>query len=150
LCIALDSYFAYVTDNTKDEVVRLAKDGTSFLVVAKASPTPWGIAVDDARVYWPNACGPDCGYVSAVGKDGSNPVTLASKLNSPMGIAVDSSSVYWIEYYEANAKLRKIAKGGGAVTTLASDLGQTSYTPVVDDSCAYWASTLGGVMRTAK
>jgi hypothetical protein len=41
-----------VTDNTYEQMLKIPKAGGPMAVIAKAGPTPWGIAVDGSCVYW--------------------------------------------------------------------------------------------------
>lgn len=64
----------------------------------------YGIAVDDASVYWSNKTD---GTIVKVPIEGGNIVTLASGQISPQGVAVDASSVYWSN---GSGEIMKVAK----------------------------------------
>jgi hypothetical protein len=107
--------------------------GERFLV--QPTPVPLGsdpsgpewIAVDSSYVYWTDSGG----MVMKATLDGATVTTLASGLLGPQGIAIDAANVYWAD----SAGVKKIAKGGGAITTLGA--GIASFV-AVDSSSVYW------------
>jgi hypothetical protein len=105
-----------------------------------SSPTPYAVAADTTSVYWTNNYGTIPGTVMRLPLDGGAPVTLASG-QDPRAIAVDATSVYWTDHH-MNAVM-KVARGGGAATTLAS--GQASPAGIaVDATSVYWTDSAGG------
>jgi hypothetical protein len=105
---------------------------------------PIALAVDETTVYWTDARGD----LSSAPKSGGPATVLAIGVDLPAstevaywpaGIAVDGSHVYWSDCpLGAPARLRSVAKGGGPVTTLASDAGGCFSGLTIDATHAYW------------
>ena len=60
----------------------------------------------------------DNGNIASVPIGGGAETTLAASVGAGSGFAVDGTSIYWTDYY--GASVRKVAKGGGAVTVLST------------------------------
>jgi uncharacterized protein YegL len=80
-------------------------------------------------------CG-DCGANGTCDTRGKCLMTLATGQNSPWRIAVDSTSVYFLS--AGAGSVRKVPKGGGSVTDLAT--GQSPYGLALDTSYVYWTN----------
>ncbi len=92
------------------------------VVLASGLDSPHDLAIDDTWVYFIEDDS-DEGTVKKVPKSGGNVVTLATLCKEPMALTVDGSNVYWLERNNgSNGRLRKVSKGGGAVTDLSTDL----------------------------
>jgi hypothetical protein len=108
---------------------KVAKTGGSPVTLFASGYGAVGIAVDSATVYFG-----DGANVRSIPRNGGNSTILAPY--NPSGIAIDSTNVYWTDY--TAGAIRKIAKGGGTVTTLAT--GTTSPSGIATDGInVYWA-----------
>lgn len=75
---------------------------------------PWGIAIDDAYVYWTNE---GSNTVMRAAKTGGAPATIAKDQAEPHRILVDSTTVLW---HNANFANSQTADGGAAVFEITS------------------------------
>jgi hypothetical protein len=75
---------------------------------------PWGIAVDDAYVYWTNE---GTNTVMRAAKTGGAPTMIAKDQAEPHRILVDSTSVVW---HNANFANSQTADGGASVFEITS------------------------------
>jgi hypothetical protein len=93
----------------------------------------WGIALDDAYVYWTAMVdGVSSGVVESVPKAGGTVSTLAAAQFRPWGIAVDDAAVFWVVQGApahsngtglAPGAVQAITKGGGgSPRVLAADV----------------------------
>jgi hypothetical protein len=106
-------------------------------IIAQGEAHPHAITCDvnGANVYWvdygdPNSATPT-GFVKQAPKTGSStPITLSMSEDKPWDVAVDDTHVYWTNL-DNPGTVKMAPKGGGAVTTLAENLG-TPYGIAVD------------------
>jgi hypothetical protein len=82
---------------------------------ASAQPSPRSLAVDATTVFWTN----DDGTVVKLdkGAPGTTPTVLAAGQHSPLSLALDAEYAYWAS--PGDGAIRRVAKGGGAVETIA-------------------------------
>jgi hypothetical protein len=122
-----------------------------------------GLAVDSSGIYWAE-CGNGWSANGSIRKLGgvpvdnpillslTAPVTLATTLAVSQGLAIDGSSVYWVQIDYANglaSSVAKVAKSGGGVTILASNLGEL-HGMAVDSTNAYFGIWNDYVYRVPK
>ncbi|WP_433933939.1 hypothetical protein AB3662_05820 [Sorangium cellulosum] len=109
--------------NFEGEVVRASLDGARRDVIFQDldAPGPYGIALDERRVYWTNRIQ---GTVNVLPRDAppgsacrSGACTLATGQLNPGAIAVDGDAIYWIN--EGSPVVGSTGKADGAVVRLA-------------------------------
>ena len=94
-------------------------DGRCLITLASNLEQPYGVAVDDANVYWTTNVAAT-GVVMKVPRGGGTPVILASGLDFPHTIAVDATSVYWTNSIPGTGAVMKVAIAGGTPQVLAA------------------------------
>lgn len=138
--------------------------GAPEVVLEEATPRIYTLAFDSQRVYWvtqaflPKCNRPDPGtgtcerrfLKSASLHDGQTRV-LAVVDSLPADLEVDDTHVYWATFDYPSARLQRVAKRGGKVVTLASDLGVVEGI-ALDEHSIYFANYAeqGRVGRVAK
>lgn len=131
---------------------------TSALVATVPDPNNYDIhklALDDTHVYWTGGS-LSGGVIQRVPKAGGVVETLANTadgIENARGITVDDTHVYWTEL--AEGRMRRVAKGGGAITDYAVDQGSYQGGAIaVNNSHIFWSDTTGGydgrIRRIAK
>ena len=110
------------------------------MTLAAGLSSPAFLAVDAQFVYWldEGTYGGMDGAVKKVPICGGAVVTLVASLPSPGAMATDATDVYWANGTGAARALLKVAKTGGAVTTLTTEADATAL--AVGGGYAYWAS----------
>jgi hypothetical protein len=128
----------------------------AFQPLVSGLNAPAAIAIDATHLYWAEQGSFDAafnyshdGAVKRVPLAGGAVEVLASGLEDPYAIALDAGNVYWAEYGSfapfVGAAVKKKAKAGGAVTTLATQSGYgVGPQMAVDSSRVYWANTWDG------
>lgn len=124
------------------EVRRVAKTGGALTTLAKVP----GVSGGDLRM----AIDADALYVTTrhavvrVPKAGGSSATLAETQRATQELAADDTHVYWFEERSAPNQpryLNRVAKTGGAVTTLYSqDSLDSTVRPVLDDASIYYVA----------
>ena len=94
-----DNHFLYWTEmgeGTKDagSVRRVSVSGGPVEVLASGLERPWGIAADDATIYWAENSD-RAGSINKRAKAGGPVYEIANGQRSPVHLAVDASNVYW-------------------------------------------------------
>ena len=102
-----------------------------------------GSGCDYQAVANGTSCGANkqCQNGNCVTVDG--PETLADKLDSPHDLAIDDSFVYFVEDDSTQGTVKKVAKTGGVVTTLATNLAEP-LAIAADDNNVYWLERNNG------
>lgn len=83
-------------------------------IFASSQAKPWGVAVDDAYVYWTNE---GDNTVMRAAKAGGAPMVIATGQYEPHHILVDSANVIW---HNVNLLDRQSGPGGSEVLELAT------------------------------
>ena len=130
-------------------VVTVPLCGGAPRTIASGRNGPSGIALDGLGVFWgetgsgsPDAAAPG-GVVSAplgAASDSDGPMVIASAEWASGFVALDAANVYWAN----DTALVKVPRGGGVVTTLATQTGVGHI--AVDSTTLYWAALEAGVM----
>lgn len=122
----------------------IPRTGGTPTTLAAAGPGN-SLAVDSTNIFWVDTSG---GVMKAALTGG--PTTSIAQVsifngNSADRLVLDSTSVYWTEYDTTAGKIRKVAKTGGAVATLASNLA-LPLGIAVDATDVYW-STINTIQK---
>ena len=156
---------AAASDGTR--IYWVAGDAVMSAPIAGGAPTtaasnlayPAAVAVDATHVFWVDAGG----AVMKAPKAGGAAVTIVSgvaTIGTAMGMAVDDTDIYWtravtkISSNQVLGSVMKVAKTGGAPTTIAADqespwsIALTKDT-VVWTNYAMWTSGSMGAIRKA-
>ena len=146
--IAVDGTHVYWSDDSVDEIRKIALDGSDgqvFTTLASGLNNPGHIVLDSTHVYWIEETG---GVLRKVPKEGGTIVTLLTGLTNPHGLTVDDTHAYWTEGVliptglEPPGAIKKITKDGGVAVTVVSGLNGPSDL-IVDTVSVYWTETLG-------
>jgi hypothetical protein len=141
--LAVDSAFAYWSEDLAAQLVKAPLDGGAPTAVASA-PGAFEFALSDSAVYW---LGPQ-GLMTAP-KTGGAAVTLASGF-IPLptdGLAVNGSAVFFTSGPPAGQPgVSEVAVDGGATTLVAPTPPAVGGGPVaLDTTRVYWADMSGSV-----
>jgi hypothetical protein len=146
----------YEADQYFHRISKVATGSTTPVELARATYVT-SLAVDSTHVYWldetqPNpaiGCGRFAGEAHKVSKAGGADITLTVGINCPLGLAVDGTSLYYSNWAQTDGgnPVVKLSKYGGFPQVIGRTSGMQI---VVDASYAYWISTAGDLVRTAK
>lgn len=110
-------------------------------IVATGQTKTWGVAVDDANIYWTD-CGTNPtaqdGRVMRMSKSTGQMIALASNQSCPTSIALDATNVYWLGGATSARTISRVAKDGGALSVLVRDVDIRAL--AVDGVALYWTS----------
>jgi hypothetical protein len=135
--ITTDATHVYWTNEGRGafgSVARVGLGGGAVETLATGRSDPAGILVDANRIYWGDR---PVGLLT-VPIAGGAVVTLYT--GEVQGVAMDDANVYWGEATGVDGKIRKLAKMGGAVTTVASGA-DSPRAVAVDETDLYWCSS---------
>jgi sugar lactone lactonase YvrE len=132
-------------------------DGSNPIALATGVDPVYGLTIDSTNVYFTAGL---AGSVYSVPIGGGTVKLLAGTESNPSAIVADGTSLYWL----ATSTVRKMAKTGGAITTLATCNGNlAALSPycgdfrflVLDANYVYWTdsgtqSGYGAVFRVSK
>lgn len=136
-------FFTNSVTNVVGECVTVPCNDTPG-IVASAQANPYGIAADEARVYWTNR---GDGTVRSAGRGPtSSVVTVAGGQSAPGGIAVDETDLYWANQGGSIMKMSKTGTSPQAIAT-GQDAPESL---VLDAASVYWVNAGGSVMKLAK
>jgi hypothetical protein len=115
-------------------ILSVPKTGGVVSVLASGAESPFALALDEEHVYWAAAGILDFsegelqpgGKIERVRKDGSERRVLAGSLSAPLALVLDGNDVYYGESGltsgDSSIGLFRVAKTGGAVTTIRGDV----------------------------
>lgn len=135
--IAIDDDSVYWgTDDTGETILHaIKKDGSGMRDVGHVSGAfVYELLADGTRLYGTSASG-----IVAFDKATGAMTTVIATSGAPINanLAQDATSLYWSD--RGDSTIKKIAKTGGAVTTLASNQPLPGRLAVADDGSVYWA-----------
>lgn len=145
--VAIDEDCVYWSDGTS--VFACAKQNCPSSTVALATSSNggvYGLAVDDASVYWGTTTGD---AVMKVDKFGGTPVVLASS-RYPYQLVVDATNVYWTGTDPlGHGTVMKVPKTGGVPVQLAIEADAGTYGVAVSGDKVYFLTGAGKIMRVS-
>jgi hypothetical protein len=150
--MVVDPAYVYWTDG-KSKVQRVAIAGGAVIDLAVGQAKPWGIATDQAYVYWSANLG---SAIMRTLKDGSGTPELvaATPTASPGDIALDAANVYWVNQTNPPSNTGRnvwMAPKSGGMGTLAKTIQNGNFvTDMVSNSTDIWVSTFGGDIAAVK
>ena len=158
--MAVDSTSVYFTaegsiNGGNGAVVKAPLDGGAPITLASGQDLPFGVAVDALNVYWTDE---DDGTVRMLPLDGGPAATLASGQPLPTHIAVSAAGAYWVDYgacgpiddagdIGCSGSVMTAPLGGGAPTTLASELTYPDRIAVDSANAYFTTGPSGSVMK---
>ncbi|MGO9835165.1 MAG: hypothetical protein ACLP1X_13210 [Polyangiaceae bacterium] len=153
--VATDGQRVYFT--ATDGLLRgVSVDGSAPFAIGQANPGgSWGVAVDDASVYW-SETDPADGSIDLASKASLAPVGIAAGQYYPGSIATDGTNAYWIATTEDAGAATVV---GCTVASCVPALLGSGYTYAVaivaDKDAIYWTdngstSNNGSIWKLAK
>jgi hypothetical protein len=118
------------------QIMKVAIGGGTPVTLATKQDQPWGIAVDQANVYWTNN---DGGNTLQLSLGGGTPITLGTGSGLPHGIALDATTVYW----GPRGEIIAAPIGGGSSANLATGGSANAWNLVVTATEVYWVDPTG-------
>ena len=142
--IAVGGGNVYWTNSGDGTVMTLpAIGGATPTTLATTQSTPMSIALDAAHAYWVDSAAGTVMQCALAGCGGA-PGALATGQGTPWGVAVDMTSAYWTA--GSNVE-RSLLVDAGAVPVGTDP--KTAYPIAVDGINAYWADSVGSVLKCA-
>lgn len=139
--IAVDSSNVYFIENGNSTLSKVAKTGGAVTALVSGSIATDVIAVDGSGLYYfaPSQ------VIYKASLAGGSAAALENIIDKGPSIVIDSTSVYW-----GFTALRRVAVGGGTVTTYAAPIGRVG-TLAVDASSLYYVNlSLDGSAATGQ
>jgi sugar lactone lactonase YvrE len=119
--IAIEHGEAYFNDYFSGRILAAPISGGPARVILTGLDRPYGIAVENGWVFWTQSHGNPGGVSGAVyAFDGQTKRALSTTESSPAEIVVGAQDLYWVN--REGGSVRRVARGGGTPTTLASGL----------------------------
>ena len=119
------------------------------IVLVSGEPSPYGLALDDTRVYWTQNV--DGGSVRSIDKSGdaSTLVTVVPGLPDPEFVAVDETNVY---VTNQGGPVMRAPKTGAASATVLTPSYAGLHDLALDDTVVYYSDrdTSGGIYSVPK
>jgi hypothetical protein len=132
----------------EDGAIRAVGSGGTIVTMASGQRGPRGLAVDGDHVYWGNYYDATVMRVARRGGGGAPElvarVAVSPVAGRPSDVAIDERFVYWTDVGGEGSEygdgaLRRIAKAGGEVETLARGQAQAGFL-VVEGTQATWTN----------
>jgi hypothetical protein len=155
--LATDPTFVYFTDFRAGFTRRVPLDGGASVALANGMiPGSYGIAVNDAGIFWASETSSADGTIFRIAAsafvNNADPTVFASPFKQPAGVAIDDNYVYWV-----NAGTTSDTMDGSVMACPLSQalcpnpivLATTQHNPVrikVDADAVYW--TADGISTT--
>jgi hypothetical protein len=125
----------YYADQGVPAILSVARDGGSAPVVV-ADGVAGPLKHHAGYLYWTAVVSQNAVAIFRVPVDGGEPQTVFAGEYGLLAFDVDDEHVYWAN--QARGWIKRVPVGGGPVTLLIQDIGQTNMLAVDDDSI-YWA-----------
>jgi len=107
----VDGGYVYWADRSST-VSRVAIAGGAPAPIRQQQAVPWGLAADDAYIYWSTQLG---GAIWRGAKDGSGNPEIVVRATEPRDIAIFRDNLYWIDTAAVNVWVVPKAGGVGSV-----------------------------------
>jgi hypothetical protein len=144
--IAIDGANIYFTDTVNWEVDKVDKQSLVRTPIYQGGFGEFGIAVDDASVYWtePSPAIAKCA-ITGCSNIPTYLVAPDANIGTPRLLAIDDSYIYWGEDY--SKQVNRIPKGGGPTLTLWESDATTPNGLDTDGVFVYFAADDGIVRK---
>lgn len=112
----------------------------------------YSMSHEAGRLFYSTGCAGNCGHIRALSAGGGVPESLTGIVDNPLNMALDGEYVYWA-WQDNDSTLyggvRKVAKSGGQAWI---DVAQSTPSIMlrVDETCAYWMTLEGEILRAHK
>jgi hypothetical protein len=143
--LAVDDDALFVASYREGTIRKLAKGGGAVTVVASGLHKPLGLAADADHLF---VASEKDGTVLTLPRSGGTPVVLAGNQFNQDILALDGSHVYWLSWAHGSdpTVLRKVAKTGGPIVTLAEGF-QSPQGLLVDGPTIYVSNSAAGTIE---
>jgi streptogramin lyase len=139
---------AYIYWSASSEIGRANLDGSGANHAFISGISAFGVAVDDAHIFWTDH---DRGAIGRANLDGTgvNPAFIVGA-HDPIGITSDGTHVYWVNHSDATISRANVDGSDvepGFLSEFHPAFGPESGIDVaVDGAHVYWSSSLGEVL----